>query len=337
MAVWGRWEGDNSGIYYSYSTDGGATWNSEQAVLLFIGSHVSFIPHVVISGTNAVVVWSCNGCVYANNSTDVGASWAGSQMLRVQGTKFATTPQVAMSGTRVVAVWRDIGVESGSSVCSNYSIDYGATWHDAQPIVADSDYYPMGWHIALSGPNAVAVWRQSDGSTDRVFSNYSTNGGATWRIERKIDGVAGTTTSSCYPKVAISSKKVVAVWVENDGVSDRIASNYTTNFATQKYYLLPPKLNAPASGSVSVAVPVTLSWQDTNSNPQELKYRIRIKPAGGAYTNIIVPVNSVTYIKSGLAHNKTYYWNVQAVGNGTSILTSSWASGGVDWKFTTAN
>jgi hypothetical protein len=40
-------------------------------------------------------------------------------------------------------------------------------------------------------------------------------------------------------------------------------------------------------------------------------------------------------LKSGLASNKTYYWNVRAKGNGSSSINSPWANSGADWKFTT--
>ncbi len=44
-----------------------------------------------------------------------------------------------------------------------------------------------------------------------------------------------------------------------------------------------------------------------------------LKAAGGAYQNYTVAANSISFIKSGLALNKTYCWNVMAVGNGTTI------------------
>ena len=33
--------------------------------------------------------------------------------------------------------------------------------------------------VVISGSKAVAVWYQSDGTATRIYSNYSTNGGAT--------------------------------------------------------------------------------------------------------------------------------------------------------------
>jgi hypothetical protein len=235
-------------------------------------------------------------------------------------------------------VWQQQDTSGFDYICSNNSTDGGATWNYAHGVEANSTYMPGVAAVAISGLNAVAVWRQFDGIADRVFTNFSTNGGASWLTPRTLDGIAGTTPNNSSPRIAVSGKKAVAVWVENDGVSDRIVANYASLYAAWKYFLRPPTLNAPANGAVGQPTTVTLSWRDTNdpSGPQELKYRIRIKPAGGAYAVINVAANSVIYVKSGLARNKTYFWNVQAVGNGTTVLNSDWANVGVDWKFTTA-
>jgi hypothetical protein len=77
---------------------------------------------------------------------------------------------------------------------------------------------------------------------------------------------------------------------------------------------------------------LNLQWSDTNSSPQEQGYRVRIKPEGGSYP---VGQNVTSYPVSGLSLYTKYYWNVQALGNGTSTLDSPWANSGVDWSFTT--
>jgi uncharacterized repeat protein (TIGR01451 family)/uncharacterized repeat protein (TIGR02543 family) len=93
-----------------------------------------------------------------------------------------------------------------------------------------------------------------------------------------------------------------------------------------------PTLIAPVNNSTGQPTTVTFQWLDTNSNPQEVSYRIRLKPAGGTYAVFTVPANSISFLKSGLARNKTYYWSVQAKGNGTSIKDSTWTA---NWRFTT--
>ncbi len=120
---------------------------------------------------------------------------------------------------------------------------------------------------------------------------------------------------------------------DTDATDDSDAVTLTTVFQKQ---LLPPILLTPASGATGLSNSVTLKWQDTNGNPQEVKYKVRIKKAGGSYVNYTLAANTVQYIKSGLTLGKVYYWNVQAVGNGTATKTSVWANGGVDFSFTVA-
>jgi hypothetical protein len=99
--------------------------------------------------------------------------------------------------------------------------------------------------------------------------------------------------------------------------------------------LNPPGLVAPADNAPDQPLNLNLQWADTNSVFQEKGYQIRIKPAGGAYTNVTTAKNVVSYLKKALAKNKTYYWNVRALGNGTSTKNSLWANSEVDWKFST--
>jgi uncharacterized repeat protein (TIGR01451 family) len=107
----------------------------------------------------------------------------------------------------------------------------------------------------------------------------------------------------------------------------------TANFIVGKT-LNVPILVDPSNNAAGQPSTVTLKWQDTNSSPQELKYKLRIKKAGGVYQNYTLAANAISFVKSGLTPGKLYYWNVQALGTGTTTKNSLWANGGVDFKFT---
>ena len=77
----------------------------------------------------------------------------------------------------------------------------------------------------MSGLRAMAVWYQNDGSNDRIYSNYSTDGGATWHAAELIENNAGH--SGGYPQVAMSGLNAVAVWMQPDS-NYRIYSNYSS-------------------------------------------------------------------------------------------------------------
>jgi uncharacterized repeat protein (TIGR01451 family) len=109
-------------------------------------------------------------------------------------------------------------------------------------------------------------------------------------------------------------------------------SRSVTLRAISQSTLFPPVLRQPLNNAAGQPTTVTLNWQDTNSNPQAVKNKIRIKKAGGSYVNYTLPAGTTSFVKSGLAKGKTYCWSVQAVGNGTSIKNSAWPA---DRKFAT--
>jgi len=101
------------------------------------------------------------------------------------------------------------------------------SWQTAQLIENNAGYSGFSPQVTISGLNVVAVWQQSDGSNFRIYSNYSTDGGATWQTTAQlIENNAGH--EGDYPQVAMSGLNVVAVWQQNDGSNFRIYSNYGT-------------------------------------------------------------------------------------------------------------
>ena len=230
VAVWRQSDGSNDPIYSNYSTDGGATWHSDQLIENNTGFD-GYDPQVALSGSTAVAVWGqwdgSNWRIYSNYSTDGGATWHSDQLIEDNAGFTGYNQQVALSGNTAVAVWRQSD-GSNDRIYSNYSTDGGATWHSDQLIednAGGGGVYPQ---VALSGSNAVAVWMQGDGSKWRIYSNYSTDGGATWHSDQLIADNAGF--DGYYPQVALSGSTAVVVWEQYDGSGDvRISFNYSTD------------------------------------------------------------------------------------------------------------
>lgn len=163
-----------------------------------------------------------------------------------------------------------------------------------------------------------------------------------WDIERlDNDPGTGTITATLTLTAKVNSSGVISntatrtaeTEIDTDSGNDSATSTITTSSTKN---LLPPILLSPASGAVGQPSTATLGWQDTNTNPQEVKYKVRLKKQGGAYVNYALAAGTTQFTKSGLTPGKTYYWNVQALGNGTSTKTSAWANGGFDFSFTVA-
>jgi hypothetical protein len=226
VAVWGQWDGSAPRIYSNYSTDGGASWNSDQLIENNAGKF-GYDPRVALSGSNVVAVWrqwdGSHDRIYSNYSTDGGATWDNDQLID-NALQDGFDPQVAVFGSNVVAIWRQANGIIGQ-IFSNYSTDGGITWNS--PLRIENNDGQPGYvpQVALSGTNAVAVWRQFDGSNNRIYSNYSTDGGASWNSDQLIENNAGENAES--PQLALSGSSVVAVWNQSDGSNRRIYSNYS--------------------------------------------------------------------------------------------------------------
>jgi hypothetical protein len=103
-----------------------------------------------------------------------------------------------------------------------------AFWHDSKPIEINTGFEASQPRVVMSGLNAVAVWCQSDGNNNRVYSNYSTDGGDNWHDARLIENNAGH--SAMHPELAMSGSTVVAIWQQLDiNQNYRINVNYSLN------------------------------------------------------------------------------------------------------------
>ncbi len=200
------------------------TWHSDQLVEDNAGQY-GYSPHVTISGNNVVVVWcQADGAYYrihSSYSTDGGATWRPDRLIEDNAGYSAADPQVAASGNKVVAVWSQ-DTDDVFSICSNYSEDGGATWHSDQTI-GDGEQHSLAPQVAVSGNNAVAIWTRVNGDVRDLWSNYSTDGGATWHENQLV--AEDIEKDHRAFRVALSGDKAVVVWARNDGTSYRVRSS----------------------------------------------------------------------------------------------------------------
>jgi Neuraminidase (sialidase) len=229
VAIWNQDFVDDQKICRNYSIDGGATWQGPQ-LIENTGGNSNIGPNVAMSGLNVAAVWShydvSQSRVYANYSIDGGMTWHIARS--IDNAIFGgIAPDIAISGPHMVAIWNQRD-GSNTRVCSNYSLDRGATWHSARLIDNaghDVDYCD----VAISGLRVVAVWGQKDSSGDGIYSGCSTDGGASWDTPQLLKELRQHTGgwSNYHPQVAISGLSVVAVWNQSDkNRVVRIYSNY---------------------------------------------------------------------------------------------------------------
>lgn len=124
-----------------------------------------------------------------------------------------------------VAVWHQVADAHKSIWANRYTSSIG--WGTAEPIEQDETGDARDPDIAVDpGGHAVAVWHQSDGARDDIWSaRYTPTSG--WDPARPIEHDDGG--DALGPRVAIDPDgNAIAVWHQSDGTRDNIWANRYT-------------------------------------------------------------------------------------------------------------
>ena len=152
-------------------------------------------------------------------------AWGTATIIETDNAGSASSPQIAIDANgNALAVWMQSDGTRDNIWSNRYSA--GTGWGTAALIETDNAgaYNPQ---IAIdANGNALAVWTQSDGTRDNIWSNRYTAGtgwGTAALIETDNAGAAQ------YPQIAIdASGNALAVWHQFDGTSTNICSNRYT-------------------------------------------------------------------------------------------------------------
>ena len=168
--------------------------------------------------------------VYLRRSVDGGQTWQASINLTSGVTESAVKPQIAVAPgnpDRVVVAYQTVTSGLVRDIRVQVSTDSGQTFGAASAVL-DSSGDSFHHSVAVRGQNVVVAWESLDTSTLNrdVMSRTSTDGGATWGTERKINTSTGTRFAG-RPQVGItfdagtSTTRVIYVWREVRGTATR--------------------------------------------------------------------------------------------------------------------
>jgi len=181
---------------------------------------------VDINGNVAAVWFQYDGGrynVWASQYT-AGVGWAIAALLETDDSGDALRPQVAMDANgNATAVWSQRLSGQHSILSSRYAAGVG--W--GMPVLIETDDTGNAHDAQVAvNPNgdAVAVWRQDDGSPlPSIWSNRYT-AGVGWDVAELIE--ADDSGPAVYPQVAIDPNgNAVAAWRHWDGIRYNIWSN----------------------------------------------------------------------------------------------------------------
>jgi len=231
-AVWldDRDSHDEQDVFFSKSTDGGATWGSNVSVSNGFDRYIGLEPPAlaVYPSGEIYVVWfnawyDCPGyalCVYMAASTDGGASFSQWQLWG-SNDYYEIVPNIAIdldSGDILMAVTDHVSTGAGQYNVYGRVFDYAADQWRAQVIndTTGSADTPSRMGVAAQGNTGYIAWEDAlDGGT-RIYGDRTTDHGQHWGTDFAISP-AGVEAS--YPHLALAPNGTLyAAYEANDEV-----------------------------------------------------------------------------------------------------------------------
>lgn len=224
MAVWYQYDGTRYNIWANRYV-AGTGWGTA-SLIETDNAGDAYYPKVAMDGSgNAIAVWhQDNGTsynVWANRYV-VGTGWGTPTIIETENAD-AYPPRVAVDGSgNAIAMWYQHDGTRLSIWANRYVVETG--WGTASLVetddVGDASYPEVA--VDSSG-NAIAVWRQDDGTRTNIWANHYVKGigwGSPTLIE--TDNVGGTNE----PKIAVDgSGNAIAAWHQYDSTRDNIWAN----------------------------------------------------------------------------------------------------------------
>lgn len=234
IAVWSHYDGTRENIWSNRYDASTGHWGTAALIEIDDSGDASNAEIAMDASGNAVVVWY--NFILARNMSDIWSnrynastgSWGPAELIENDDTGHAYGAHVAIDVSgNAVAVWAQ---SDGTryNICSNHYSTTTSHWGTATLIETDNSGDATNAKVAMDASgNAVAVWTQSDGTRNNIWSNRYTGSMESWGTATLIE--ADNTESAYSPQIAMdSSGNAVAVWHQDDGTRENIWSNRYT-------------------------------------------------------------------------------------------------------------
>ena len=276
--VWADGTPENSELYYTKSTDGGATWGDigKKRLTYMFGS--SSGPALAVDpGDTLHLVWpnSATGSIeiYYMKSTDAGATWTPKQRLTYNSGKSMWPAITADSAGVLHVVWQD-DKAGNPEIYYMRSSDGGVTWPLVKRLTWTAGESVRPALAVLSGINLHVVFSENMPGSYEICYKRSGDGGSTWAPMKRLTWTAG---DSGWPALAVApANKVYLAWADDTPGNEDIYGRMSTNGGTT--WTPTTRVTYNSGRSLFPAMVVDLSgffhlvWQDDTPGNFELYY-----------------------------------------------------------------
>jgi len=223
VVVWEQFDGMRNNIRANRFTPGGG-WGSAE---LINDAGSATAPQVAADASgNAVAVWAqsdgTRNNIWTNRFTP-SMGWGTADLIELDDAGPANSPQVAVDAKgNAVAVWAQSDGTRNNIWTNRFTPSTG--WGTAELIDLDDAGPANDPQLAVdANGNAIAVWRQSDGTRRNIWAGRFTPSEG-WGIAGLIElDDVGPANS---PQLAVDAKgNAVAVWVQSDGTRNNVWAN----------------------------------------------------------------------------------------------------------------
>jgi lipocalin len=268
IAVWRQTDRTQNNIYANRYT-AGTGWGTAELMEIDNAGSASSPQVATDSQGNAIAVWRqkerTQNNIYANRYT-AGTGWGTAELIDVDNTGNATSPQVAVDEQgNAIAVWRQTDRTQNNMYANWYTAGKG--WGTAELVDVDNTGNATSPQVAVDAQgNAIAVWEQSDGTLNKIWANRYT-AGTGWGTAELID--VDNTGNATSPQVAVDAQgNAIAVWRQTDRTQNNMYANWYTAGTGWGTAVLIETDNAETAFSPQVAMDsqgnVTVVWYQSD-------------------------------------------------------------------------
>lgn len=298
--VWTEDRGGRDGIWFNVSDDGGKTWLTSD-IAINHGDADATAPDVACAGQNVYVTWEDlrdgeldNHNIYVAVSTTGGQSFGEDDILLdgdVDGTAMSLGPRAAAVGDDVYISWFD-NRDGAYDIYVQASHDRGRTWLEEASRADDDDAgnaYSAWPTIGASADGVVVAWEDSrDGGND-IYASVSTNGGASFDNETRLDaGDDAGASNSFEPRLVIDGAMAAVTWYDERNGARDVFLNVTTDIGST-WYSDALRVESDGEGEADSLHPsiatkeglIYVAWQDARSGGYDI-YERTFAPASSA-------------------------------------------------------